>query len=186
MSRDLTPAFEAETLAGQLRPVIFVEVETATITVRFWTGIGEIAWNGQTWVGAGRLLGISPVEETGETRATGITLSLNSIPNDLVSLVLQDARQGKPVNVWLGAMTDDGQVIADPAQVFSGKLDVPEIIDGADTCTISVTAESRLIELERAPDRKYTPEDLALDYPGDRGLDFVTQIQDTQVVWGRA
>ena len=36
-----------------------------------------------------------------------------------------------------------------------------------------------------AVDRRLTNEDQHLDYPGDRGLEFVNSIIDTMVYWGR-
>ena len=48
-----------------------------------------------------------------------------------------------------------------------------------------MTAESKLIDLERSRARRYTSEDQKIDYPDDKGLDFIADLQDKAVVWGR-
>ena len=63
MSRDLTTAV-ANALADQsLRPVIFFEGQFATGWVRIWSGLGEVSWNGESWAGAGSLLGLGAIEK---------------------------------------------------------------------------------------------------------------------------
>ena len=83
-----------------------------------------------------------------------------------------------------GAIDSSGALVVDPYTTFQGRLDVPEIVDGGDDCTIQISYESRLIDLERARERRYTHEDQQIDSPGDKGFEFVTLIQDQTVVWG--
>lgn len=186
MSRSLTTDLETETLAGTLRPILFMEGEFESGFLRFWTGLGTISWNALTWTGSGNVIAISAAEETAETRATGTTISLNGISSDIISTVLGEAVQGKPLKIWFGALASDGSIIADPYLWVWGRLDVPTIDDAGETCTVSVTVESELVILERAAERRYTPESHALDYDGDEFFSFVAQIQDRQIPWGRA
>ena len=139
MSRDVTAAFAAALAEQHLRPVIFFEGQFATGWVRIWSGLGEIVWNGQTWAGAGSLLGIGSLDETGEVVAGGTAVSLSGVPLDLVQMAIEEARQGLPGRIWLGLLSETGQVIAHPVQAFSGRLDVPEIKDDADSCTITIS-----------------------------------------------
>ena len=73
----------------------------------------------------------------------------------------------------------------DPVQAFSGRLDVPEIKDDADTCTITISYESRLIDLTVARTWRYTHESQQVLFPGDLGFEYVTTIQDREITWGR-
>ena len=82
--------------------------------------------------------------------AGGTAVSLSGVPLDLVQLAIAEARQGLPGRLWLGLLTETGEIIADPVQAFSGRLDVPEIADDANTCTITISYESRLIDLNTA------------------------------------
>lgn len=184
--RDLTEAFVGELEAAVKTPVLFYEGDFASGTVRFWSGLGTIAWDGHDWTGAGNLAGVSAIEETGDVQANGVTLSLSGIPSALVSLVLEEARQGLPGTVWLGFLAADGTVVADPAIAFAGRLDVPQIEDGATTATIAISYENRLRDLERAREYRYTDESQKLFHPEDKGFEYVPSLQEWSGTWGRS
>lgn len=184
--RDVTEAFIAELTAGSKAPILFYEGEFATGTVRMWTGFGTITWDSKTWTGAGNLGGVSDIQETGDVQANGVTLSLSGIPSEMIALALDDARQGLPGKIWLGFMAADGSVVADPDVVFAGRLDVPQVDDGATTCTISISYENRLRDLDRAREYRYTDESQKIFYPTDKGFEFVPSLQEWSGVWGKS
>ena len=64
-------------------------------------------------------------------------------------------------------------------------MDLMSIDDSGDTANINVTAESRLIDLDRTRERRYTSEDQKIDFPNDKGLEFIADLQDKEIVWGR-
>jgi hypothetical protein len=184
MSRTISPAVLAELSAGVVRPAIFVESQFPSGWLRLWSGLGDITWGGRTWAGAGTLLGIGAIEETADVVATGTTITLSGIPTDLVSACINDARQGLPGQIYLGFLTEAGAVIADPVLAFAGRLDVPTILDGADRCEIQVTYESRLIDLNRSREWRYTHESQQQISPGDRGFEYVASLQEKEIRWG--
>jgi len=147
ISRGRTIGFTSALTDQTLRRVIFFEGQFASGWVRLWSGLGEITWNGKSWSGAGTLLGLGSIEETGEVVAGGTAISLSGVPLDLVQMAIAETRQGLPGRVWLGLRGENGSVMADPVQAFLGRLDVPEIKDDADSCTITISYESRLIDL---------------------------------------
>lgn len=102
-ARAFTTAFDSAIQAATLRPVLFYEGEFASSSfLRLWSGFGDISWNGYTWTGGGNLLGISPLEERGDVKAQGFTVTLSGMPSSIVSLALASLRQGKPGKLWLG------------------------------------------------------------------------------------
>jgi len=183
VSRDLTAGFISEADAATLRPVLFYEGVFTGGTVRLWSGVGTISWNGQSWVGAGYLLGISEMGETADLRAEGITLSLSGQPSSLVAIALAQAQLGLAGSVWLGFLTAAGAVVADPYMAFAGKLDVVAIEDNGDSCTISISYEHQLIDLERARVRRWTHDDQQITYDGDLGFKYTTMLQDQVLEW---
>lgn len=184
MARDLTASVITQLQAASVEVGVLFEGEFASGWVRLWSGVGTLSWDGKSWSGVGTLLGISGIDETNEIRASGLTVSLSGVPSDLLSAALGDARSGKTGRVYL-AFFSGGSIVADPILQFEGRLDVPAIEDGPDTATISISYESELIDLERARERRYTPEDQAIDYPGDLGFAYVAALQDAQITWGR-
>lgn len=185
MSRDLTAGMIAAVQDGTVRPVLIAEIDTAGGTVRVWNGIGDLAWDSQTWTGVGDLGGASPVKETADIEATNCRFTLSGIASAMISIALGQVRWGRTAKLWLGLLDADGDLIADPYLLFSGFTDVPAIDEGAETATITVTAESRLVDLDRPRVRRYTPEDQAIDFPADKGFEFVAALQDAEIVWGR-
>ena len=184
MSRTITPAVVAELASGQVRPAIFFEAQFPSGFLRLWSGLGSISWSGQTWVGAGNLMGVGAIEESADVVATGTTISLSGIPVELVSLCLADARQGMPGKVWIGFLSAAGAVIADPILAFAGRLDVPSIMDGMERCEVQITYESRLIDLNRTREWRYTHESQQQFSAGDLGFEYVSALQDKEVRWG--
>ena len=63
-------------------------------------------------------------------------------------------------------------------------MDVMTIEDAGDTANISLSAESRLIDLERARVRRYTNNDQQNQFAGDTSLRFVADLQDKEIAWG--
>ena len=184
MARDLTAGVITQLQAASVEVGVLFEGEFESGWVRLWSGVGTLSWDSKSWSGVGTLLGISGIDETNEIRASGLTVSLSGVPSDLLSAALGDARSGKTGRVYL-AFFSSGSIVADPILQFEGRLDVPAIEDGPETATISISYESELIDLERARERRYTPEDQAIDFPGDLGFDYVAALQDAQITWGR-
>ena len=187
MARDLTASMESAVIADVVRPILIAEIQTASGYVRVWNGVGDLSWNSQTWQGVGTFGGVSPVQETTELQATGVNFQLSGIPSALISTALADIRWGRSATLWIGAFnTSTGALIADPYQIFSGLTDVPAIEEGADTATISISAESRLIDLDRPRVRRYTHEDQQLVDATDLGFEYVPYFQAAEVTWGRS
>lgn len=185
MTRDVTDDYLAALEAGELCPAIFFEGAFASGWVRVWTGARDITWDGKIWTGAGALIGLGTLEETSEVVASGTTVSLSGVPLELIGLAIEEARQGSPGRIWLAMLTPEREVIADPVQAFSGRLDVPEIAEDGSSCTITISYESRLIDLNVPRSWRYTHESQQVLHPGDRGFEHVTAIQDREITWGR-
>jgi hypothetical protein len=186
MARDITAALAAATKADTLRPVLFVELEFSGGTVRFWSGRGEMPFDGKVWTGTGYLGGVSDIEEATEIKASGIRFTLSGLPGEVVAIALDQDYQGRAARVYLGAMSDVNRLISSPKLVFAGQMDVMEISEDPNEAAISLTAENELIDLERPREFRYTPEDQKEYFPGDTFFDFVSSLQDVDVVWGRA
>lgn len=183
MARELTAGMQAEVQAASLRPVVFYEGEFASGTLRLWSGLGTKSWNGQSWLGAGNLLGVSEISETADIRAVAFTVSLSGDVSALISLALAEARLGKPGKVWFGTLDAAGAVTTDPYLAFSGRLDVPTIDDAGAACTIAIRYESRLADLQRPRERRWTHEDQQIDYPGDMFFEYQESLVDQVLIW---
>lgn len=184
MARSITSGLNTEVTASELEPIFLVDLEFDSGALYFWTGTRPLTYNSNEYIGGGRLLNISPIVETNDVRAVGVNLSMSGLPTDLISIALTEAYQGQPVKIRFAALSS-GAIVADPYLIFDGRMDVLTIDDAGDAATISLAAESRLIDLERPRLRRYTPQDQKIDHPTDTGLDYVPVIQDVSIQWGR-
>jgi len=175
----------AAVVAPELRPALFVQAQFRSGPLYVWSGFGTYTWNGHSWMGIGTLGSISTIEEGSTVEARGITLNLSGIDPALLSSVLGDFQLGTAVVVYLGLFTSAGALIADPVISWAGRMDQPLIDVGMETATITINCENRLFDLNIAVDRRYTNEDQHLDYPTDRGFEFVNAIQEQAIYWGR-
>jgi hypothetical protein len=182
----MTAAMAVQLSASHIRPLFLMSAQFTDGTIYVWSGMGTLSWNGQTWIGLGTLGTISGVEESSEIKANNVTFTLSGIDPSLLGEALNQARQGYPVTLWFGFLDDQLNVVADPVQAYSGRMDVPVIEEGSDTSTISLTVENRLIDLNRTKERRYTDQDQQIDFPGDTGFRYVAALQNWNGVWGRA
>lgn len=185
MARALSASLLTALQAGVVKPVVFYEGEFSGGTIRLWSGVGSYSWNGETWTGAGNMLNVGNIPETSSTTAQGFVVSLSGQLSSLVAIALAQCRSGLPGRVWLGCFDTDGSLISDPFKAFDGRLDVPNIEDGGEMTTITVSYESRLIDMQVARERRYTDEDQKIDYPEDTGFHFVPSLQDKTLTWGK-
>lgn len=185
--RDLTAGMAAAVQAGTVRPAIlyegeFVDGGGAPTFVRLWSGIGTLSWNGQSWLGAGNLLGVSGVRESTGLRANAFEVWLSGVSTTLVSLALTSARKNRSGKLYLALFNADDWTtpIADPYLLKRGRFDTIPIEDAATRSRITARYEDRLSALGVPRERRYTSEDQALRDPNDKGFDYVEELQDAQ------
>ena len=180
MSRDLTPTTLAAIDDDVVYPFFAVELMFDSEVLRMWTGQGTFNDGVNDWVGAGNLLAISDIEETAEMSVRGATLTLSGVPSEILSLALSEPYQGRVCNIYFGI---SGENIFN--QLFSGYMDQMNIEDGPETSTIELKVENRLIDLERARVARFTSAYQKSVYPYDKGLEFLEDMQDKPLTWGK-
>lgn len=205
-TRDLSSAVSENLEDGVVYPFFAIELLFDNGPLRLWTGVGTLVFGGESWTGSGNLLSVSSIEETTELAVRGATIGLSGVPSEVISLALQSAYQGRVCNIYFGMfakgsllqesdsyilLEGGGKILLESqetglTQVFSGYMDEMNIEESPDTSTIELKVENKLIDLERARTRRYTSSYQKSVYPGDLGFDFVEDLQDKKVVWGRA
>jgi hypothetical protein len=187
-SRGLSSDMQAMAVAADIRPLILVEAlfdsNAPTSYLYLWNGIGNLSYDSKTYVGAGNLLSISAISENVELRANGINVRLSGITDPLLAKAKTEDYQGRELTVKLGGFDSNDNVISSPTIIFSGFMDTMTINESGETATITVAVENRLIEFEKTRVRRYTDNDQRIDYPNDDGLEYVSQIQEKEIVWG--
>jgi len=181
MSRSLSVALANALDDEVVNPFFAVDLDFSSGPLYFWTGLGDLVIGSKTYFGVGTLLNISSVEETTEIEAKGASISMSGIPSSFLALALTEPYQGRECRIYFGVMSSPSNYV----EIFAGELDQMTVIEEAETCTISVTAENILIKLERPVVRRFTDQDQKSRYPNDKGLEFVASLQNKELFWGR-
>ena len=189
MSRSITTAFNNAITSQVVRPLLAVELEFSTGTLRFWNGYGDLTMtaggSSNTFTGLGDLMGVSAVSESDQVEAIGASLSLTGIKSSLISSALSANYTNRNASIFLGLFDTNKSVIADVYTLFKGKMDIMKIDEGAESATIVLNLENRLIALDSPKERRYTHEDQQLSFSGDLGFEFVPDLQDKEIIWGK-
>lgn len=203
--RNITPEMVAEYSSGAVYPALLAELFMETHTLRMWTGIGTLEWNGEQFIGGGNFIGVSAIKESEDLVANGVVVSLNGIPASLISSALAENIRGRPFRMYQAAvtsrsvvntedgdnvLTEDGgnillenQFVTSPYRIFSGLMDYMEFTDSGQTANIRLSVENALIIGQRSKVSRYTPEEQKRTYPSDLGLDLINILQDREVIW---
>jgi len=183
--RGLTNDMVTEVSASQLSPILLASLSFAT-PVHIWTGYGTITVGSTAYLGIGTLGSISPVEETTDLAARGISMQLSGVPTAMLAVALTENYQGRECSVLFGALQASGALVSSPVTIFSGRMDVMSINDDGQDATIGMSAENKLVDFRRPREVRYTDQEQKNLFPSDKGLEFVTAIQEKQIYWGNA
>ncbi len=186
MSRGLPTAVANAVSADVVRPVLFVQCAFDSGHLKIWEDNESLTTKSITQIRTRTSQGVSGIKESTELQANGATVQLSGVTEPLLSKARDEDYQGRELKILLGTMNSSNSLISNPFVIFSGFMDTMTITDSGDTSTIKVTVENRLIEFERSRQRRYTSEDQKIDYPNDKGLEFVAEIAEKEIVWGRS
>lgn len=189
MARDITSDFNTAIKSTVVEPLFAVELEFSDGTLRFWSGYGSITMtaggSSKVFTGAGDFLSVSPIEESSTLQMNGIAVALTGIKSSLISSALTAQYTNRNAALYMGLFNTSGSVIADVYTLFKGKMDVLNITEQGETATISLNIESRLVSFEQPLNRMLTLEDQQVDYSSDIGFEFISDLQDKEIIWGK-
>jgi len=185
MSRDLDATTDTAAQAAHVVPYTLVELDYESGPVRVASTPFDISYDGDTYLGVGRLGSISAIQEGPEQKSYGVSMEMSGIPTSFFTEMSQERFQDRACRVWVGFLdAASHRTTGVPVQVFGGRMDVIALQLGQ-SISVTLTAESRLVDWERAANRRYTDQDQQRAYPGDLGLQFVQATTEMELPWGR-
>tara|TARA_R110002153_G_scaffold273084_1_gene442968 strand:- start:4822 stop:5391 length:570 start_codon:yes stop_codon:yes gene_type:complete len=186
MSRTVPASLLAAWAGDVARPYFAVEFlltgtpQLPSVPLRFWSGYGDRTIGVNVYTGAGELISISGLEEVNDMSAKALTISLSGMSGTVISMALQEPYQRRKCRVYFGDTS-----VADVVEVFTGSLNKMTIADSADSGTVTVLVDSKMVEADRSSNRRYTSESQKARFSGDTFFDYVAPIQDSEISWGR-
>lgn len=188
--RTISAANETALLAQVVKMVYYVRLDFSGGVQRFHTEIGPKTavhpiHGSEVYTGVGDFGGLSAelVESvSGAPKAVKITLT--GIKASLITTIQTDDYFRRDIEIMIGLEDSAGDSIDDPEIVFSGFMDKPEIALNEGIGQITLTSESRGVNLLRASDHTFTDEDKQAEVSGDLLAEYVYRMTDLEIFWG--
>jgi hypothetical protein len=184
MTRDVHTNALAAAASEAVTAVTLVELQFGAGTLYANNSPVNIPYGGNTYLGVGKLGAIAEIEESTDTAASTMTLSLVGIDTTLVSAALNEDYKNREAIISTAFLNAQDAVLGAPAVVFRGRMDSMALEIG-DVANISLSIVNRLSDWERTRNGRYTNEEQQSNYPGDKGLEFMVQAVEKELFWGR-
>lgn len=184
MTRDLG-LLGVEVQKPQLNPFVAVHIALDD-PVRAWTGVGTVAFGGFIYEGVGALGSISPIGEEIDGAAVGVSVTLSGIDPSFELDLLSQPYRGRLFEVFVGALNErfDGMAV-EPVRLWRGYVDSVTLQDG-ERLSVTITAESEMRDQGRPRVRRYSDQEQRRRYPGDRFFEYLPQLAEVPILWGKA
>lgn len=181
MSRLNASAFVAALQQSHVNLFVMLELQFASGT-QYWCGAPyDVVWNGNTYIGAGGLINVSPISEvTGSAQGFQVTVS-GARPSDK-SLLTTEKVQGRKLIYRLAAI-DASNVLQVDANAWAGKMDYMEYDGSSTSPTVTIYAENALILGDRARPFRYTDAAQRRLDAADRAFEYVAKLSTTAIIW---
>ena len=183
MTRGLSANNLTATAAAHIRPIVFVKFEFDGGAEYAHNAVGNYTTLGQTWSGVGAIGDIGPLEEGLDLSPYGVTMQLNALDAELLNIVNTEPLFNRRVTIYIGYLDENGALVADPQERWSGFMDFPSIRLGFEN-GIALQCESDLRFFDRANGSMFTDEHQQRLFSGDKFFEFLPQMIDAQIVWG--
>ncbi len=178
----LHPDTETATQQPTYYPLLLVEMDFASGIVYAHTGVGDFIWGGHTFKGVGLLGKIADWREGEQLQAYGITLELSGVDQTSVSISLTEHYQGRALKIWVAFLDANYRLAGDPVGPWRWRMDTMNGEFGK-TATVTLNAESRMVEWEKSRTRRYTDADQRAEYPDDYGCEFVSAAAEKEITF---
>jgi len=184
MSRNVNATLLAEMGKPQVCLVVLVRLTFRSGTRYVWSGVGPLVWNGNTFLGVGSLGSVGSINGGMDVTANGTSVTLSGIDLVYLNESMTDIQIGAPAEIWYGAVALPNTMVGAPYRVFRGTVDKPSVSVGTDKVSITLALETRLFDLQRAQQKRYTSGEQNLKYPDDSGFDWVESLSAQALRWG--
>lgn len=180
MSRSLVAGFVTKITAANVRPCLFASLAFSSGTIRVCSWNHNLAWDGYTWLGAGRVASIGTIEEGAAIVSRGIALGLSAIPAAMMAAAFDDSYQNRQAKLWIAALDEAHQVVDTPAGPFTFLMNT---LDGevGTVGQLQLQCEDRLANLGTPHIRRYTHEDQMIDRPDDRFFEYGAEMVEKEL-----
>lgn len=179
--RDIHPDVIAALDSHLFRPLYFVEIMFDD-PLRFTSAYSSMTIDGKEYFGAGNLGSISPVSEGTDLDPQEYKITAAGVSDASLAALVPARYMNREVTSMTALVDDQGQIIGEPMLSFLGNTDDVQAEIG-DVGRVTVTVRDELADWARPKIERYTNADQQARYPGDKGLEYVSQVADKEIIW---
>lgn len=184
MTRSLDAATETALQAGAVSWALMAEFELSDLeSVCVWTGVGELVYDGKTFLGVGDFGGVSKVSEHADGTLDAVSYTLSGVENEIIDTLISemlDANiEGRAARLWLAAFDPDMAIIGAPVLLRNDLMNDLSTVDEAGQSLARLEASPPGVSRGVASPRVYSDLDQQAEYPGD---DFFKNIETVGLV----
>lgn len=172
--------------ASGAKDIHFLFLDFATDPMYACTGTRTYTWGGNDWLGIGEISGISDIAHASDIAARPLTLTASGVDSFIVQPALSRTNyKHRQVAIYRGFLDTDENLIDDPYTVWKGRMDVGSFAADKGSAFVQMRCEPLAADLLRANVSRYSDQDHQQRWPGDRFFEYLPQMADKDVVWGR-
>lgn len=145
-----------------------------------------------TYIGLGAALAVSALKESADTAADQLTVSLSLANASTLSAALGavETYRNRPMRIYLQLLDERGVIDGTAVRRFTGVMDKVGVAVEADSSTGQHTGRVDLFcsrrgmaRVRHAEGERLSHEQQAQRFPGDRGLEFLTEMINKPRTW---
>jgi len=184
VSRTLTAGMQSGVAASETKPFRLLAMHFDGGTEYRTTCYKPIVFGGNTYLPS-NILGIGAVKESLELRVPTLDVTLSGVNQANISTALTEGSLDRVVQVWRGLLDANEALVADPVEVFKGRIDDYNFTEDDDSASLTWGCVSHLADFERITGRRANDDDQQFNFAGDKGFEFAALVS-VDVKWGRA
>lgn len=148
----------------------------------FTSLLDDYVFNGETFFGLGNLGSITGLDESGELNPAEYAITLSGIPDEILQAATAINYLNHNATVWMIMLDENHQTIGQPF-IWSKGLTDGASIDYGSVSRVTIQVRNRLVDWQRPRIERYTDSDQQNRHPGDKGLEFVSEVASKEVEW---
>lgn len=184
MTRDISQDASDHVEAEIIPFAVLLELEFDSGDVNLWSGVGDLAWNGKTWIGTGEMGSLSGVTEATDLSDTVIRATLSHIDNSLMPDFVDEVTNQNPVGRGFSAYLvffNADNTVKDTVLLSAGLIDAIHLTDG-ETGSITMDLVSEAGQMARTRFFRMDDQHQQKLFPSDKGFQFVTGLDPVLAV----
>tara|TARA_A100001515_G_scaffold36745_1_gene28863 strand:+ start:3050 stop:4795 length:1746 start_codon:yes stop_codon:yes gene_type:complete len=185
MDRGSTTAFQTEIVKDENKPFHLLSVAFDSGTVYLSDGNFAVTYDSNTYNPTGHFLSFSDIVESNQLTIETVTVSLSGVDQTYTNLLLSEDYIDREVKIFKAFLNDSNALVADPIQVFAGRISDAVVTEdnNSNTASISITCSSQFVDFDKTNGRYTNLESQQTFFSGDTGLRYSSVILK-DITWG--